>query len=268
MAKSWLDLLRGRTPNGSLTSAAAAAAKRVLERAGSLGRALAAATGFGKRRRPTRATAKAATTILEAAQAAGVNVDQLLDDEAEEPEDAIELLPRAEYPRLPDEQVFDSQWIHVGSSNVYAFNFQTTDRRSGILYVQFLNWAPGSKERSGPGPTYAYYDVPVSKWVSFKQAATNGSAGGAVWDYLRVRGSVYLHQHQYTLQRGGITTTGEQYVPRRSTAKGLRKRTLTEPGTGRRGGVRSQLPEVLNGKPNRGTPRNGAPNRGTPNTGR
>lgn len=33
----------------------------------------------------------------------------------------------------------------------------------------------------GPGPTYAYYDVPVKKPLKFQEAAV-GSARSAVWD--------------------------------------------------------------------------------------
>src|SRR6056297_3757875 len=42
---------------------------------------------------------------------------------------------------------------------------------------------------SGPGPTCAYYDVPVRKTIRF-QRATQESTGGAVWDYPRIRGTI------------------------------------------------------------------------------
>ncbi len=41
---------------------------------------------------------------------------------------------------------------------------------------------------------YAYFKVPIAKYLQFEDA-TRESAGRAVWDYLRVRGSHWAHQH-------------------------------------------------------------------------
>lgn len=144
----------------------------------------------------------------------------------------------------------------------------------GILYVTYLDWIPaaygGSGERSGSGPTYAYYDVPLAKYRAFEATAAS-SAGGAVWDYLRVRHSAVDHQHTYAL----ISVSGE-YVPRRTTVKGFRERQVPAIGTGMRGGLpgRKTLPAEdrafsrqtaqrnYAASPNRGAPNRGRPNRG------
>ncbi len=161
------------------------------------------------------------------------------------------------------------------SSNVYSFVFEEeTDprgrfqERSGILYVTFRPWYPGMEHRpNGPGPMYAYFDVPWRKYRAFAAAATNQSAGGAVWEYLRVRGSKWDHRFPYRLVGGVQVPTGGLYVPRKTTQWGLRQRTLPTPGTGRRGFVRSSLPERP-WMPDRGEPERGGPNRGEPNRGR
>lgn len=157
------------------------------------------------------------------------------------------------------------------SSNVYSFVFEEeTDpsgkfyQRSGILYVTFRPWYPGMKERpNGPGPMYAYYDVPLRRYKAFKANAQYGSAGEAVWEYLRVRGSKWDHRFPYRLVGGVKVPAGGVYVPRRATQLGLRKRSLVAPGVGRRGFVRSQLPERP-WAPNRAEPDRGEPNRGLP----
>lgn len=172
---------------------------------------------------------------------------------------------------------FVSKMRQVNSSNVYAYGFQREDANKGILYVTFLNWTPrefgGDGSRSGPGPTYAYYDFPWSKYRAFEAEAAS-SAGGAVWDYCRVRHSMFEHQHTYRL----IQTAGD-YVPRKVTAKGYKERQVANIGIGKRGGhARQQLDErevafrrVLPQKayppdyhagPNRGRPNRGEPNRG------
>ena len=157
------------------------------------------------------------------------------------------------------------------SSNVYSFVYQQENTRgplrmqTGILYVTFRLWHPGMKGKrpNQPGPTYAYYDVPASKYKEFQSAASTGSAGGAVWDYLRQRGSQFGHQHPYRLVAGALVPHGGEYVPRKATKWGYRKRALPAFGTGRRGFQRSQLPEQRWDQVNRGRP-----NRGRPNTGR
>jgi hypothetical protein len=93
--------------------------------------------------------------------------------------------------------------------------------KTGTLIVTFKYWDPstGSVRPDAPGATYAYSNVTESKYNSFR---TSSSAGDAVWDYLRVRGTISGHQHNYRL----ISASGE-YIPRKATANGFKKRTLT-----------------------------------------
>lgn len=139
------------------------------------------------------------------------------------------------------------------SSNVWAYGY---DERDETMYVQFqspaLNRAaikgtplatfPGSGLKKSqrphgklgstvigkvnkPGPMYAYYNVPKSVFNKFLRTS---SAGGAVWDNLRVRGSAYGHQYSYGLVHG-VATQGVDYVPRRASEFGLLQRRMTTP---------------------------------------
>lgn len=129
----------------------------------------------------------------------------------------------------------DEGRIHlVESSNVYAYWFEREGRFDGVLYVTFLAWAPGQKTRSGVGPTYAYYGVPVRKYMQFKGRAAS-SAGKAVWDFLRVRGrgNAHRHQHPYRLTAGAEPSEAVEgnrgvYVPRKLTRTGFRVRNLPD----------------------------------------
>lgn len=174
----------------------------------------------------------------------------------------IEILGRdASYDPDDWKVVMDQMRLTPGSSNVYGYYFEFEARTSGILYVTFLaSWR--SEKRSGPGPTYAYYGVPARKYHEFRKAAAS-SAGNAVWDYLRIRGTIWGHQHTYRLiQAGG------DYVPRKATQGGYRTRHVPALGTGRRSFVRSTLPEErfnARGTPYRAQPDRGQPNRGEPN---
>lgn len=159
-----------------------------------------------------------------------------------------------------------AEWANVmaamrltpGSTNVFGYYFQFESKQVGILYVTFLAVGVGGK-RSGPGQTYAYYNVPGRKYHEFARAS-DSSAGGAVWDYLRIRGTIAGHQHNYRL----IQSHGD-YVPRKATPLGFRTRNVTAIGqTGRRSYRRSTLPERLFARPNRGTPDRGTPDRGDP----
>jgi hypothetical protein len=186
-------------------------------------------------------------------------------------EHGITLLGRgsASYDTEAMEAILEREIRTPQSSNVYSFVFEEeTDpsgkfyQRSGILYVTFRPWFPGMKERpDGPGPMYAYYDVPLRRYKAFKAQAQFGSAGSAVWEYLRVRGSKWDHRFPYRLVGGVKIPAGGVYVPRKATRLGLKTRTLAAPGVGRRGFVRSQLPERA-WMPNRGEPNRGRPNRG------
>lgn len=193
-----------------------------------------------------------------------------LDPDDDEPDDEIEYLGRGEQYDEETWPQFLANMRQVSSSNVYAYGFVAETRSMGILYVTFLNWTPkdfgGDGSRSGPGATYAYYNFPVMKFRAF-QSMAESSAGSAVWDYCRVRHSVFEHQHTYQL----VSTSGD-YVPRKATAKGFKRRQVAAAGMGRRQAhSRQQLPEqamafrkVL---PNRGSPNRGSPNRGQPNRG-
>ncbi len=156
-------------------------------------------------------------------------------------------------------------WIYdrehrVSSSSVYSYSFSQETEKFGTLYVTFLAWTPGHGKSHAPGATYAYYDVNLTKYVQFRRAASN-SAGEAVWDYLRVRGSAYEHQQPYELVSGVLVQDAGQYIPRKASTKGYMQRAIQDP-TGLHGTwARSALPsrEYL---PERGTPNRGAPNRG------
>lgn len=185
-------------------------------------------------------------------------------------EHGVQLLGRGAhyYPR--DWEELQSREIFTpSSSNVYSYVYEPETDSVGILYVTFRRWRPGQKgpKPNMPGPTYAYYDVPLRTYNSFSRHAEL-SAGGAVWDYLRVRGSKWDHRHPYRLVGGVNVPLGGVYVPRKATKAGLRKRALPQQGIGRRGFRVSQLPEMSwsanRGRPNRGTPDRGEPDRGRP----
>jgi hypothetical protein len=175
--------------------------------------------------------------------------------------DDVQLLGRdAGYDQGDWQVVMTQMRLTPGSSNVYGYYFEFEARTTGILYVTFLATGVGG-QRSGPGPTYAYYTVPGRKYHEFARA-TETSAGNAVWDYLRVRGSMWQHQHNYRL----IQPQGD-YVPRKATQAGFRTRNVPAIGIGRREYRRSTLPERLFPRNNRGTPDRGAPDRGEPDRG-
>jgi hypothetical protein len=127
-----------------------------------------------------------------------------------------------------------------GSSNVHSFYFVKERRHNtktgGILYVTFLAWSPGMKAKArkgaGPGPTYAYYGMPIATYKKFKHRAMFKSAGKAVWDFLRMRGAGNQARSQYPYQLTRVSALGEPdldaYVPRKITRKGLRTRNLPD----------------------------------------
>lgn len=168
------------------------------------------------------------------------------------------------------------------SSNVYSFQY---DYEAKILYVRYQEHTvnPASMSKAGgrthvrghlghtvggksgaPGARYAYYNVPAR---IFEKMVRAPSAGRAVWDELRVRGTAYGHRFQYSLSEAQTVThqgvTGV-YIPRKITAQGYRARTMPVEGTGRRLWAHSALPEerrVFRGRPP-------GPDRGRPNRGR
>ena len=186
--------------------------------------------------------------------------------DAEPPEaeyDDIQILGRdAGYDQGDFDAVMDGMRNTEGSSNVYGYYFERESRRTGIMYVTFLGRLPDG-QRGGAGPTYAYYDVSVRKAVEFTKS-TATSAGEAVWDYLRIRGTSHGHQHQYRL-----ISSGGEYVPRKTTPWGYRNRAVPAIGPGRRSFQRNTLPEQAfsRGTPDRGRPDRGRPSRGQPDRG-
>lgn len=157
-------------------------------------------------------------------------------------------------PRTPTVEVSSKpRWRmkRVESSNVWAYGYDSTTE---TLYVQFkapaINMAsvrgtplatfPGSGlskrqrprgrlgrtvmgKQNKPGPMYAYYGVPQDVWERFRRQT---SAGKAVWDKLRIRGTVWGHQYPYELVFAAIVS-GIDYVPRRAAEEGYMTRRMT-----------------------------------------
>ncbi len=187
-------------------------------------------------------------------------------DDDEPPEHDIELSGRGSigYDQAGTERLIGREIRTPGSSNVYSFVYEPENAASGILYVTFKAWYPGMKGKrpNSAGPTYAYYDVPLRRYKAFASMAAT-TAGGAVWDFLRVRGSKWDHRFPYRLVAGVLVPAGGEYVPRKATRRGMKKRSLPRQGTGRRGFASSTLPEsVYDASPDRGRPDRGTPNRG------
>lgn len=168
-------------------------------------------------------------------------------EEDRDEETPIEVLGRGDIGAWPDiDEFVAGERLTPNSSNVFSYFWKpdgpisgkhpVQGNRNGTLFVTFKLWHPGMAKGARPnqaGPMYAYSNVPLSKYVAFENSAT-GSAGSAVWDYLRVRGSRSGHQHPYRLVAGALVPHGGQYVPRKATAKGYRSRSLATPK--RRGG--------------------------------
>ena len=208
-----------------------------------------------------------------------------------------------------------------GSSNVYSFVWVSDEHtieedggirinlygqkttEMGTLIVTFKVWSPGMKQKerpNSPGATYAYAGVSRMKYEAFLGSTSPDSAGYAVWDYLRIRGTQSGHQHAYRL----ISVTGE-YVPRMATPSGFRRRSqnmlVVDPNAAddQTTWIKARLQSTLKAGPltrfgqaigdeqprgvsgsewsfqaykrrgsRGGYPNRGAPNRGTPNSGR
>lgn len=128
-----------------------------------------------------------------------------------------------------------------GSSNVYSFwwipdkqNPAKKAKDGGTLYVTFKSWYKGQKGRPDePGSTYAYSNVSRDRFKEFTDHTNPNTAGWAVWEYLRVRGTRSGHQHPYRLTQGQAKdpdrTHGGVYIPRMATAKGFATRTFASP---------------------------------------
>lgn len=176
-----------------------------------------------------------------------------------------------EPPTEQEQEEWSDEFLVPSSSNVYSYQyFRRAREATGTLYVTFraanLNSKAISKgtTRKGrstsrsqligkagktvtggarpfePGPRYAYLKVPPG---IFSRIKDSWSKGGAVWDLLRVRGTVWGHKFEYTLVQGQVSPgLGGAYVPRKATAKGFRTRSIADTGSGRRGFVTSTLP--------------------------
>lgn len=169
-------------------------------------------------------------------RASGPNPQELRDiKEVQDTYDDIQLIGRDQGHDASGIDAVMSKMRKVSSSNVWGYYFEIESgfsqqsgkyrgAKSGLLYVTFLAEAPrGGKRPSSAGPTYVYFDVPIKKFEQF-QAASESSAGKAVWDYLRVRGSMWQHQHRYRLAQ----VQGD-YIPRKATRDGFKERRLLNP---------------------------------------
>ncbi len=110
------------------------------------------------------------------------------------------------------------------SSNVYAFAY---DEDEGILYVTYKANGKANKDGKRPhvrGAMYSYggrmRKVPKHVYVEMRAAASKGKF---VWDYLRVRGTIWGHHYPYTLVSPSMAGN-VLYVPRKATKRGLRTR--------------------------------------------
>lgn len=148
-----------------------------------------------------------------------------------------------------------------GSSNVHSFGYHLD---SETMYVRFKATVGGKKTQS-PGPLYEYAHVPPRIFLRFYDDAKNGEgAGVAVWDILRIRGTLSGHHYDYKLI--GITMG---YVPRKATlmpdGEWFRQREVRTPeGQKIKSKRPNQLvrPLVFRGEPNRAKPNRAKPNRG------
>lgn len=153
----------------------------------------------------------------------------------------------------------------TGSSNVYAYGY---DAQTATLRVQFLGNAVSAhaikgrghrgkrrargtlgktvtNSRKGPGPVYDYHNVPKRVFERFSSAP---SKGGAVWDMLRVRGTIYGHKYDYNLVAASVVdvvipkivkgqlTAGRRvgritYVPRKTVGPGMFRQRVIKQGS-------------------------------------
>lgn len=155
--------------------------------------------------------------------------------------------------------IYKGKFLKVQSRNVYAIAYSVATRE---LYVQYLFWAPGMEQHSGPGPVYRYERIEPSLALTAYDAA---SKGVWIWDNLRIRGTFAGHQFPYSLFH-----VANEYVPRRATfALGdewFIPRDFYVKNEGKWKPVRSSLPLAPvrwrgadaspdNGKPDNGSPR-------------
>lgn len=156
----------------------------------------------------------------------------------------------------------------VVSSNVYAIGYNPETSTMRVQYLASMLNASGirgrghkgknrvkgklggtvTRFRSGPGPTYDYYNVPYRIYKSIEGA---GSKGAAIWDNLRIRGTAYGHKYDYALVGVALqpvidvltrkSVAKVTYVPRRATGPGAFRPRVFQQGQGT---FRSLLPRV------------------------
>lgn len=180
---------------------------------------------------------------------------------AQEDEDDVTVFGRADINRWTDQQIRDAQQGEIftpQSSNVFSYFWVSNSPMgrsasagvNGTLFVTFKAWYPGQhgKRPNVAGPCYAYSNVNLREYQSFDKAA-DSSPGGAVWDYLRVRGSRHGHQHPYRIVAGVTIPEGGTYVPRKVVSTGLARRALYDPRSGMQWSTlpREQYPRVNEG---------------------
>ncbi len=135
----------------------------------------------------------------------------------------------------------------VQSSNVYAIGYNGATQTMRVQYLGTAINAAGisgaghagkkrvrgakgktvTGKRYGGGPTYDYFGVPEKVFNKIRNA---GSKGKAIWDGLRIRGTVYGHRYDYRLTAASVAdvidmNTGKRvakvtYVPRKATGPG------------------------------------------------
>ncbi len=139
------------------------------------------------------------------------------------------------------------------SSNVYSYGY---DIENALLYVRFKAPGKGRKRPDQPGPLYQYRNVPPEVFLKLHEAA---SKGAAVWDLLRIRGTLSGHQYDYAL----VGITGN-YVPRKATLTPqgevfLRRQVQTVGGKWLQSELPDQLVRAFPLRPESGAPRRGFP---------
>lgn len=160
-----------------------------------------------------------------------------------------------------DKRTPEGKWLTTGifvsveanSSNVHSIAYDVDARQ---LYVRFQGGR--GKRRGGPGPLYRYDEVFADEARALYRAR-NTSAGGWVWDNLRIRGTVAGHKKTYRL----VGISGG-YVPRRALWHGGKEwyvqRQIQMKGKTLVSGLPTQLVPTAH--------KDATPNRGKPNTGR
>lgn len=157
------------------------------------------------------------------------------------------------------EWLFQGKFLKVVSRNVYAIAYSLATRE---LFVQYLFWAPGMEQHSGPGPVYRYESISPSLALTAYDAA---SKGVWIWDNLRIRGTFAGHQFPYSLFH-----VANEYVPRKATfmlgGEWFVPRDFFAKSEGKWKPVRSSLPlapvrwrgedaSPFTGKPDNGSPK-------------